>query len=211
MSALLLVRHGQASWGATDYDVLSRLGHAQATALGRSWATRGVRPDTVVRGAMRRQQETTTGVIDALGVDVPVEVDAGWDEFDHVAILAAHGAAADGSDFDAVFEQALTGWREGAYDATVETWGAFTSRVLAAADRALARPGVSAVVSSGGPVAVVAAALLGGGTLDSLLWRRLNTVVVNSSVTTVVEGRSGRSLVTFNEHAHLPAGQVSYR
>jgi hypothetical protein len=36
-------------------------------------------------------------------------------------------------------------------------------------------------------------------------------VVVNSSVTTVVEGRSGRSLVTFNEHAHLAAGQVSYR
>ena len=34
MGQILLVRHGQASWGAADYDVLSPLGERQAAALG---------------------------------------------------------------------------------------------------------------------------------------------------------------------------------
>lgn len=211
MSSQLLVRHGQASWGAADYDVLSPLGHDQAAALGRSWAARGVRPDAVVRGALRRHDATAAGIRAGLGVDVPVEVDAGWDELDHVAILSEHGATAEGVTSENVFDAALTSWRDGAYDTAVESWGAFSDRVLAAADRALSRPGLTAVISSGGPIAVVAVTLLGGGALDPLLWRRLNRVVVNSSVTTVVAGRSGRSLLTFNEHAHLGARQVTYR
>lgn len=124
--------------------------------------------------------------------------------------MSAHGAAAAGATSGDVFDAALTGWRDGAYDTSVESWGAFSDRVLAAADRALSRPGITAVVSSGGPIAVVAVTLLGGGALDPLLWRRLSRVVVNSSVTTVA-GRSGRSLLTFNEHGHLGAGQVTYR
>ena len=35
------------------------------------------------------------------------------------------------------------------------------------------------------------------------LWSKLNPVCVNSGVTRVVTGRRGRTLVTFNEHAHL--------
>ena len=46
---VLLVRHGQASWGAADYDVLSPLGERQAAATGAFLA--GVRPDAVVHGA----------------------------------------------------------------------------------------------------------------------------------------------------------------
>jgi broad specificity phosphatase PhoE len=45
---VLLVRHGQASWGAADYDVLSPLGERQAVATGTFLA--GVRPDAVVHG-----------------------------------------------------------------------------------------------------------------------------------------------------------------
>ena len=37
MSVLLLVRHGQASWGSADYDVLSDRGHEQSRLLGRHW------------------------------------------------------------------------------------------------------------------------------------------------------------------------------
>ena len=38
MSVLLLVRHGQASWGSADYDVLSDLGHEQSRLLGKHLA-----------------------------------------------------------------------------------------------------------------------------------------------------------------------------
>ena len=50
MSVVLLVRHGQASFGAEDYDRLSALGEEQSRLLGSSLAARGVRPEVVVRG-----------------------------------------------------------------------------------------------------------------------------------------------------------------
>ena len=92
MGRLLLVRHGQASWGADDYDVLSPLGHQQAAALGEIWQHRGLVPDRIVIGGMRRHRETC----EAAGL-VADEVDAGWDEFDHVMMLA-RVPAPDGAD-----------------------------------------------------------------------------------------------------------------
>lgn len=50
MSQILLVRHGQASWGSADYDVLSPLGEKQSAVLGEALAARGITPDLLVRG-----------------------------------------------------------------------------------------------------------------------------------------------------------------
>ena len=50
MSSILLVRHGQASFGAADYDNLSDVGHEQSRVLGAALAARGVSPDVVVAG-----------------------------------------------------------------------------------------------------------------------------------------------------------------
>jgi hypothetical protein len=55
-------------------------------------------------------------------------------------------------------------------------------------------------VSSAGTIAAVVADLLG---LEPEAWAALNRVAVNASITTVVAGRRGRSLVSFNEHGHL--------
>ncbi len=44
MGLLLLVRHGQASWGADDYDVLSETGWEQARLLGQALGARGIIP-----------------------------------------------------------------------------------------------------------------------------------------------------------------------
>ena len=82
MSQVLLVRHGQASWGAEDYDVLSDTGAEQARVLGRAFAARGLVPDLVVHGSMRRHRETARFVAEAAGWDLAVDEDAGWDEFE---------------------------------------------------------------------------------------------------------------------------------
>ena len=42
MSTILLVRHGQASFGAADYDNLSPTGHEQSRVLGAALAARGI-------------------------------------------------------------------------------------------------------------------------------------------------------------------------
>src|ERR1700760_942023 len=98
MGQILLVRHGQASLDAEDYDVLSETGWEQSRVLGDSLASRGIRLDAVVRGQMRRHRETAEGLLDGLGVAREVDVDEGWDEFDHLAVLARVPAPFEGQE-----------------------------------------------------------------------------------------------------------------
>lgn len=62
MSTLLLIRHGQASFGAHDYDQLSALGMEQSTVLGQGLAAIGLRFDHVYLGPLRRHEQTHAGV-----------------------------------------------------------------------------------------------------------------------------------------------------
>jgi broad specificity phosphatase PhoE len=60
--------------------------------------------------------------------------------------------------------------------------------------------GDTVVVTSAGPISTVTAHLLG---VPPEGWLALNRVMVNTSITTVVLGGSGASLVSFNDHAHV--------
>ena len=225
MKQLLLIRHGQASFGAADYDALSEVGHEQSRVLGRALARRGVRPDLIIRGGMRRHTQTVAGLIEGLALDqntTPAVVeDAGWDEFDfqHVVevhkpqyrdrhVMAAELAATQDPRraFQHVFEEATAAWSaepEGARSSYHESFAAFVARVQSALERAAHQDparGTALVVSSGGPIALVAAHLLTGGTTS---WDALNRVAVNTAVTKVLHGARGLSLSTFNSHEHL--------
>ena len=68
MGTLYLVRHGQASFGAADYDRLSALGHRQAVRLGEHWKERGMRFDAVITGTLRRHGQTWDGIAEGLGL-----------------------------------------------------------------------------------------------------------------------------------------------
>ena len=67
MGTLYLVRHGQASFGADDYDQLSDLGRRQSVRLGEYFAERGIRFDALLAGTLRRQQQTLAGILEGLG------------------------------------------------------------------------------------------------------------------------------------------------
>jgi broad specificity phosphatase PhoE len=222
MGQILLVRHGQASFGADDYDVLSETGWAQGRLLGARLADQGVAPTMVVRGDMRRHRETAEAMAEGAGwSDLPVTVDAGWDEFDHVGLVAAYpdvpAGELDRRTFQQVFERATARWTAGEDLDFPEPYAAFVARVrgsLAAAAEQAGPARTVVVVSSGGTIAVVAAALVDpDGDLASVarLWARFNTVTVNSSVTRVVVGATGPRLLTFNEHTHLAADLLTYR
>lgn len=217
MGQLLLVRHGQASWGAENYDVLSPLGHEQARLLGESFASRSISPDASVIGSMERHRDTLAGCASAAGWTATPSVDADWDEYDHVALLAKVPAPDDASTDKRAFQQWIEAgtdrWTGGEHDDYAESFADFGARV----DRAFAAlptDGTTVVVSSGGPISWVVAGLLAsepGARTD--LWRRLNVVCANSGVTRVIAGRRGRTLVSFNEHTHLDGveGALSYR
>ena len=58
MGTLYLVRHGQASFGAEDYDQLSELGTRQCHALGLWFAARGLQFEAVLRGTLKRHAQS---------------------------------------------------------------------------------------------------------------------------------------------------------
>ena len=58
MSVLTLVRHGQASLFADNYDELSALGREQARLLGEFWVRRQIDFDEVYCGPRARQRQT---------------------------------------------------------------------------------------------------------------------------------------------------------
>ena len=219
MSVLLLVRHGQASFGAADYDQLSSLGEEQSRLLGASLAARGVRPDVVLRGSMKRHRQTATAAVAGAGWAADVVEDDGWDEFDHLSTLtgsALFEEVEDESYDDRVvrFDATIDRWASGRHDDEYrESFPTFQARVTAAAERVLERldPKQTAVVfTSGGPVSWVSSSLVDGG-LPA--WARLSRVVVNSSVTKVLSGRRGTNLISFNDHSHLESdpGLITYR
>ena len=226
MGIVLLVRHAQASFGAEDYDVLSDLGVTQGPTLGRALAEAGVEPTVVISGSMRRQRETAEGMVKATGWKVPMETDSRWDEFDHLTVVETYAKAAGGipsvvedpREFQVLFQRSTGRWASEHYDDEYdETWAAFTHRVRAAladASRAADSGSTVVVVSSGGVIAAAAAMLTNVSDRPyrlSAAWQRLNAVMVNTSVTRVVVGSTGARLLTFNEHGHLPADQVTYR
>lgn len=221
MPSVLLARHGQASFGAEDYDVLSGLGHRQAAALGAELARRGSVPARVVSGAMRRQRDTAAELTAAAGFSATAEVDPRWDEYDHLALLDHHAAgplpvAADADGGRAVqraLDGALQAWTAGDCADCGRDWPAFRTETAAALDEMLGGLGsgeTGVAVTSGGVIAATVAGLLG---LPPEGFVALNRVIANASVTTVIRGRGGTALLAFNEHGHLlgEPGLLSYR
>ena len=195
MGLLLLVRHGQASFGADDYDQLSDLGRRQARRLGERLAGQGVA--RVVSGGMTRQRDTA----DELGLGLPVQQDPRLDEYDHVSLLesfAAAGFGVDGHPQD-VLDRALAWWAQGG-EGEHERHQDFLDRVQHAVGELTALPGVTVAVTSGGVIATVCERWL---RMPPGSWPILARVIVNASVTKVATGRSGTWLLTLNDHAHV--------
>jgi broad specificity phosphatase PhoE len=204
MPAIYLLRHGQASFGTDDYDVLSDLGRRQVEVAGRELARRGLRSPVVMSGSLLRQRDTATIAAAQLGVETSA-VDARFDEFDAHGAVDAHlgrAGATDGmssGEFQQHLDVVMATWME----TGEERWRAFADGALAAlGDLARSLPsGADAVVATSAGVTAVVAARLLGASADGVIG--LNRVSVNASITTVVAGARGLSLVTFNEHAHL--------
>lgn len=222
MPLLVIVRHGQASFGSSDYDVLSPVGRQQSHLTAAALSAAGLDAARLITGSLRRQRDTAEAIADAYGLTPTV--DERWNEYDADPVLAHHSDSAqrlehpDGDDavpsspreFQRVLERALQAWvRAGDDSPTPETWPAFDARVNGALQAAgAAGPGTTVVVSSGGVIGALAVSLIG---VDPLSFPRLNRVTINCGVTRVIVGSSGTTLVSFNEQGHLQGGMLTYR
>jgi broad specificity phosphatase PhoE len=218
VAAIYLLRHGQASFGAENYDVLSELGHRQAEVLGEELAGRRLTIGPVLAGSLRRQRHTARAALAAAGIPREPFCDARWDEYDHTEVLSRHGDVEPGEGRLALggrLELALRAWvRAGGSSGCPETWPIFRDRVSAALhDTAgtLGKGETGLVFTSGGVISALCTSFLGAGD-DAFI--AMSRVVVNGGITKLVRGDRGTNLVSFNDHAHLermdPA-LVSYR
>ena len=217
MSVVYLVRHGQASFGTDDYDRLSELGKNQSRISGEHLASQEVAPVRIVHGEMLRQRQTAAGVQAGLGSTLDARIDTGWNEYQAWELTGALDdtdpqAKYDSKIFQAELERGAARWASGEHDSDYsESFRQFTTRVDAALDETCASmsSGESTiVVSSAGAIAWTAASLLGGG-FDQ--WMAFNRVTVNTGITRIITGRSGTSLISFNEHGHQAPEMVTYR
>ncbi|RDK00774.1 histidine phosphatase family protein [Paraburkholderia lacunae] len=212
MAELYLVRHGQASFGAANYDELSPSGRTQSLWLGEYFAQAKLRFDRVVIGTMQRHRQTADGILAAMGgPQVEIAQDAGLNEYDFQALFAALGeeglpqgwsVASSKKDFYKGLQQVLQLWADDRLPGRVpETWHQFQARVQRARidiQRAGGRRVL--VVSSGGPIAVTAQQVLQAPAATAIA---LNMQIRNSSVCQYVFNDGAMSLVSFNSLPHL--------
>jgi len=210
MGTLYLVRHGQASFGAEDYDQLSELGHQQSERLGRYWRARGLTFDAVLTGTLRRHAQTWAGI--ARGADYANEVRAltGLNEYDSAALIAAiHPQPLQRPDSPELYRQHFRLLRDG-----LRQWmaGVVSPRGMPAYDDFLAgvvdtleqvrreHEGNVLIVSSGGPIATAVGHVL-GTTPETTI--ELNMRIRNSAITEFAFNPKRHTLLSYNTVPHL--------
>ncbi len=227
MSVLVLVRHGQASVHAADYDRLSALGEEQGRVLGEHWADKGERFDRVVVGPLRRQRQTSEAVAAVFrrrGLDWPApESMAELDEHQGPAVIEHNSAAlfreigVSPAEQDAggeagslrrylkIYRLGTRRWIRGALETPPghEPWADFRARVEAGIGRLTggdARGQRIAAFTSGGVVAAAVGLALG---LDDRKVLELSWRVRNAALTELLFGGGRLALDTFNTMPHL--------
>ena len=90
MSTIHIIRHGQASFGAQDYDQLSPVGYEQAAFLGDHINQLNLDIQDVVIGEMKRHAQTAESSLQKISFANPPIIDGRWNEYNHVEILSRY-------------------------------------------------------------------------------------------------------------------------
>lgn len=213
MGHLYLVRHGQASFGAADYDNLSDMGRKQARRLGEYFRENGQSFDAVFAGTLRRHGQTWAGIAEGLQSEnfVPVIERSGLNEYDPAAIikaihpepLAHPKTPEDIRGHFRLLRNGLSAWMQGkSTPKGMSSYPEFLTGVTNALDEIRNEYFGKKVLiaSSGGPISTAVGHILGAsheGTID------LNLRIRNSSVSEIVFTPRRHSLVTYNTLPHL--------
>lgn len=210
MGQLYLVRHGQASLGAADYDQLSALGQQQSQRLGEHWRMQGLVFEAVITGSLKRHAQTLAGVQQGMGTQHPAVVWSGLNEYDADAILRAleqqalpHPTSPEGyKQHFRLLRQGLSQWMSGStHPQGMPSYAEFVAGVTSALDHIrLHYEGNVLLISSGGPIATAVAHVLGTSPQTSI---ELNMRLRNTAVTEFSFTPKRHSLLSFNGLSHL--------
>ncbi len=229
MSTVYLIRHGQASFGAKDYDCLSETGLAQARILGRSLSERSMKFDAVYHGSLKRQIQTAKAFAASYaekGIFLPEHVICeAFDEYDAFAVWRHHlpGVLAqyphfrtekeylrkNPKDFQILFQHVTDRWITGEHDGEgCPVWAGFKKRVTEGFYSMIRCQGSGkniAVFTSGGTISVIMQMSLG---LSDQKTMDISWQIMNASVTRIRYREEQISLSGFNEICHLEMSRM---
>jgi broad specificity phosphatase PhoE len=224
VGSIYLIRHGQASFGADDYDVLSPVGIRQAEVLGAHLAQLGTRIDRSISGDLRRQQHTANEALkqlQAANLRAPaLEIDAAFNEFDADAVIRAllpdllpeepealhvlRNAAQHRAEFQRLFAKLIGRWISGEHDKQgLQSWLSFVEQVQGGLNRLLDQADSKqniAVFTSGGTISALLHLITGIPPAQAF---ELNWQITNTSLSCLKFRGSQVTLASFNSHVHL--------
>ena len=210
MGQLYLVRHGQASLGAANYDQLSPLGEKQSQRLGEHWRAQSLRFDTVITGSLHRHAQTLAGIQHSMGTQLEAQHWPGLNEYDADALIRAihpgewvKPTTPDGyKHYFRLLRDGLAQWMAGVITPQgMPNYTDFAQGVTDSLERIRQQhTGHVLVVSSGGPIATAVAHVLRASPETSI---ELNLRLRNSAVSEFSFNPKRHSLISFNSVAHL--------
>ena len=210
MGTLYLIRHGQASFGADDYDRLSELGLRQSVRLGEYLAGKGLHFDAALTGTLHRHRQTYAGICQGAGMSLVAQEFAGLNEYDSAAVVATvHPQPLEKPDTPEKYRQhfrllrdGLTQWANGVVTPRgMPSYREFVAGVEAALQHVLRNlTGNVLLVSSGGPIATAVGQVL-GTTPETTI--ELNLRIRNSALTEFAFTPKRHMLLTYNGVPHL--------
>jgi len=224
MSEIYLFRHGQASFGADNYDKLSPNGVKQSAILARHLAQTGKFFDALYYGELERQRKTAQEFIDYCGeheMETPrPNICDAFNEYDSFAVWQAlvpeltrddptipadmAQIAGEKKAFQRVFYKVMNRWISGSYHATgIPNWNDFKQRVRQGLTDLITRYGAGkqiGVFTSGGPISVAVQAALDLSDPKTL---EVSWQLMNASITRIKYNRRGIMLAVFNDVTHL--------
>jgi broad specificity phosphatase PhoE len=222
MGTLYLVRHGQASLGADDYDNLSELGRRQSVRLGQYFASKSLQFEAVLTGSLKRHAQTWDGIksgmadTDTLAPALTPSIWPGLNEYDSEAVIASVHPAPTARPVTPeayrmhfrVLREGLLQWASGAVvPQGMPGYADFVHGICAALDHVRNQySGNVLLVSSGGPIATAVAQLLG---TSPEAFVELNMRLRNTAVSEFAFNPKRHSLLTFNTLPHLDEPQLA--
>ncbi len=220
MSSLLLLRHGQASFGEANYDQLSALGIAQAQATGTFLRERGRRFSTILSGPKQRHIDTTCGIVQAYPSHTTWQTEPALEELaEGNEILAAaqahfgvvlHTPKVTRETQLRYYNDMMQAWGEGrATMGSKPTAQAFRQNVGRWLLQVVSQPGSGhniLAVTSAGVIGAVMCEVLGNNTSRMMDYVR---VLRNASLTEIVFSGNRIGMMSFNSVDHLPSDLAS--
>ncbi len=220
MSTIYLFRHGQASFGKSNYDKLSDLGCEQATALGNFLADSDIIFDAAYAGSLQRQQKTAQLALALQPDTVELIIDKRFNEINNdeqirylLPILAKQndqikqlvdGGLNNSKQFQKAIEAVFNFWvSDNSPDMSIQTWQDYSTNAIAAFNAVQTEQGSGktvAIFTSGGTIATLVAYVLG---LKGTQTYQFYEPVINCSLTEIFYNQRKCSLSCFNDYSYL--------